>query len=86
MHWNEGNTRDCTVDCQVHDRNTRTEGIQSNLRTTAMHGDEPFGLCREFDLISEFFGLDKVHCGGLNERLWQNQETQFLCVALTPQN
>ncbi len=33
--------------------------IQSNLRTTAMHGDEPFGLCREFDLISEFFGLDE---------------------------
>ncbi len=60
--------------------------LQSNLRTTAMHGDEPFGLCREFDLISEFFGLDKVHCGGLNQRLWQNQETQFLCVALTPQN
>ncbi len=29
--------------------------IQSNLRTTAMHGDEPFGLCIEFDLISEFF-------------------------------
>ncbi len=29
--------------------------LQSNLRTTAMHGDEPFGLCREFDLISEFF-------------------------------
>ncbi len=24
-----------------------------------MHGDEPFGLCREFDLISEFFGLDE---------------------------
>ncbi len=22
-----------------------------------MHGDEPFGLCREFDLISEFFFL-----------------------------
>ncbi len=60
--------------------------IQSNLRTTAMHGDEPFGLCREFDLISEFFGLDEVHCGGLNQRLWQNQETQFLSVALTPQN
>ncbi len=33
--------------------------IQSNLRTTAMHGDEPFGICREFDLISEFFGLDE---------------------------
>ncbi len=33
--------------------------LQSNLRTTAMHGDEPFGLCREFDLISEFFGLDE---------------------------
>ncbi len=33
--------------------------IQSNLRTTAMHGDEPFGLCIEFDLISEFFGLDE---------------------------
>ncbi len=37
----------------------KTISIQSNLRTTAMHGDEPFGLCREFDLISEFFGLDE---------------------------
>ncbi len=29
--------------------------IQSNLSTTAKHGDKRVGLCREFDLISEFF-------------------------------
>ncbi len=33
--------------------------LQLNLRTTAMHGDEPIGLCREFDFILEFFGLDE---------------------------
>ncbi len=29
--------------------------LQSNLSTTAKHGDKRVGLCREFDLISEFF-------------------------------
>ncbi len=42
--------------------------LQSNLRTTAMHGDEPFGLCREFDLISEFFGLDEDLVEDPNEK------------------
>ncbi len=34
---------------------TKNEVIQSNLSTTAKHGDKRVGLCREFDLISEFF-------------------------------
>ncbi len=46
-------------------------------------------LC-SFSSVFLFADLAKIYtevrCGGLNQRLWKNQETQFLCVALTPQN
>ena len=29
--------------------------VQSNLQTTAKHGDRPLDVCREVSLISDFF-------------------------------